>query len=144
MVPARYNKARHDYGIANQNAVLPFLESYLGETIESTTAFYDRIDGKTATKDIEVKSRTPNYHYTQSFMKSGWLVPTCKIEHARKSGRPLHCFYYWKSDESVWEFIYSEEAMEGLESFVPEWHAQKQAHYLIPQNRWQCVRQPSQ
>lgn len=142
MNPSRYNKERHDYGISQQTAILPFLQSYLGETITQTTAFYDTIDGKTATRDIEIKSRTPNYHYTQSFMKSGWLIPACKIQHARKSGRPFVCFYHWKSDESVWEFVFSEEAMEGLESFVPPWHKEQQPHFLVPQNRWRCIRAP--
>lgn len=142
MKSVRYNKERHDYGIANQTALLPFLESYLGEQIAETTKFYDTIDGQTATKDIEIKSRTPNYHYTQSFMKSGWLIPACKIRRAATSGRPFHCFYYWKADESVWEFIYSQEAMAGLEAFIPPWHKEQQAHYTIPQDRWRCIRSP--
>lgn len=139
---SRYNKARHDYGIANQTALVPFLESYLKEQITQTTKFYDTIDGQTATKDIEIKSRTPNYHYNLAFMKPGWLVPACKIRHAKTSGRPFHCFYYWKADESVWEFIYSEEAMWGLKPFIPSWHRDEQEHYLIPQNRWRCIRPP--
>lgn len=143
MNPSRFNSARHAYGIANQTALLPFLESYLGEPIVETTKFYDTIDGKTSTKDIEIKSRTPVYHYTDPLIaREGWLIPTCKITHAKKSGRPFVCFYYWKKDESVWEFVYSEENLKGLVPFVPGWHKEKQPHYTIPQDRWRCIREP--
>lgn len=146
MNPSRYNKERHDYGTANQRTLIPFLESYLGERIAETTAFYDTIDGKTASYDIEIKSRKPNYSYKDFYiMRDGWLLPACKIEHARKSKRPFLCFYYWLCDKSVWVFEFSEEAMEGLEPFVPSWHKEQQLHYNIPFNRWTLIhRFPSQ
>ena len=136
-----FDPVSHAYGTANQNALIPFLESFLGEKITETTALYDLIDGKTATRDIEVKSRTLNYFYTDPFIqRDGWLMPACKIQHAKRSGRPLLFFYNWKRDDSVWVFEYSPEAMKGLKPFVPHWKKDGQLHYNIPQNRWTCIR----
>jgi hypothetical protein len=136
-VANRFNQARHEFGIQNQTALLPFLENYLGEKIIETKKFYDTIDGKTETKDIEIKTRTPKYHYTdRKIVEEGWLIPACKIQHARESERPFVCFYYWKSDESVWEFVYTEEKLKGLKPFTPSWHKEKQLHYTLPQHLW--------
>ena len=71
------------------------------------------------------------------------MVPACKIKHAEESGRPFVCFYYWKADESVWKFEYSEDAIRGLTPRIPEWHPDKQSHYYIPQERWTCIRKPN-
>lgn len=140
-VANRYNQVRHEFGIQNQSALLPFLERYLGETITETKKFYDTIDGKTATKDVEIKTRTNKYHYTHpKIVEEGWLIPACKIQHARESGRPFVCFYYWKSDESVWMFEFAEEKL-GV-PFIPSWHPDKQLHYTIKQDKWECIKPP--
>jgi hypothetical protein len=141
----RFNPDTHAYGEKNLNAILSFLESHLGESITKTTGRYDVMDCVTESKkDLEVKTRCSNYHYNQSFIKKeGWLVPACKINHARESGRPFVCFYYWKADESIWKFEYSEKAMEGLKPRVPEWNKDRQLHYYIPQDRWTCIRKPN-
>lgn len=136
----RYVKERWQFGRQNQTLLTPFLEEYLGEQITDTIQHYDTIDGKTETKDIEIKTRSKTYDWNDYFiMRDGWLLPACKIEHARTSGRPFLCFYYWKKDGSVWVFEYSEENMRGLESYVPHWHRDKQPHYNIPFSRWKQI-----
>jgi hypothetical protein len=136
----RFNRARWNLGRQNQTALVPFLEQFLGEKIIETTKLYDTIDGKTETRDIEIKSRSANYDWQSGFiMRDGWLLPCCKIDHAKTSGRPFVCFYYWMKDGSVWQFEYTPEAMAGLQPFVPSWHKDKQAHYSIPFDRWKRV-----
>jgi hypothetical protein len=135
--PARFNKERWDFGKQNELELLPFLENYLGEPITETKKVYDTIDGTTSTKDIEIKSRSPSYDWDTWFMKeNGWLLPACKIDHAKHSGKPFHCFYYWKKDGSIWEWVYKPEDMEGLIAYIPSFHKEKQYHYDIPFRYW--------
>lgn len=136
----RFNKARWELGKENQTNILPLLEEFLAEKIVETTKLYDTIDGKTETKDIEIKSRSATYDWKNpKIMKEGWLLPCCKIDHAKNSGRPFFCFYYWMKDQSIWVFEYTPEAMVGIEPFVPFWHKEKQPHYNIPFRLWKRI-----
>lgn len=135
--PKRFNKERWDYGKSSFDVLRPILEYYLDEPLEETKLFYDIMDAKTKHWDIEVKSRTPKYHWEDSFiMREGWLIPSCKVEYAKKSDRPFLFFYWWRADNSLWELEYSDEAIEGLTPIVPPWHKEQQEHYYIPFNRW--------
>jgi hypothetical protein len=136
-VASRFNKERWDFGKKNQDALIPFIEKYLGESITETKAFYDTIDGKTEKRDIEIKSRGDSYNWDTPFLKkNGWLLPACKIDYAKESGKPFHCFYYWKSDGSVWEWVYNPVDMIGLSPYIPPHHKEKQYHYDIPFSYW--------
>jgi hypothetical protein len=138
--PKRFDRTSWLFGKLNQQSLQPFLESYLGEPIIETTLIYDTVDGKTPTKDIEIKTRGITYDWNSSFLKrEGWLLPACKVQTARDSGRPFHCFYYWKKDNSVWEWVYNEEQMERLVPFVPSFHKDKQLHYNIPFLYWKKI-----
>jgi len=113
----------------------------LGEKITETTEFYDTMDGKTEQKDLEVKTRTPKYNWKSDYiMKEGWLIPCCKIDRARVSGRPTFYFYYWKCDDSVWVLEYSKEKFKGLQARIPPWHKEQQEHYYVPFNLWKRIR----
>ena len=138
--PSRFNKERWDYGNANFKILIPVIEEYLVEPLEESKLFYDIMDAKTATYDIEVKSRTPKYHWTDSFiMRDGWLIPKCKIDYAKTSKRPMLFFYWWKKDNSLWVWEYSYEDMIGLHSFIPPFHKEQQEHYNIPFKYWKRI-----
>lgn len=140
-VASRFNKERWDFGRVNQTALLPFLEQHLGETITETTAFYDTMDGKTKTKDVEIKTRSEKYNWQSDYiMAEGWLIPCCKVETARQTKRPTFFFYFWKCDGSVWELEYTEEKFRDLKPVVPPWHKEKQPHYYVPFTRWKRIR----
>ena len=112
----------------------------IGETLSPTEKFYDTMDAVSENYWIEIKCRRPNYHYTDKIIvKEGWLIPACKIERAKRevaAGKKVSFFYYWTSDCSLWELEFKEETFEDLEPLVPPWHAQKQLHYYVPQDRW--------
>lgn len=138
--PSRFNKERWDYGKQSFNLLLPILEDYLDEPIQETKAFYDVLDAKTKTWDIEVKSRTNKYHWSDTFiMRDGWLIPSCKIEYAKKSERPFLFFYWWRKDDSLWEWEFNAEDLKGLKPFVPSWHKEHQEHYNIPFKSWKRI-----
>jgi len=139
--PSRFNKERWDYGKAGQTEILSFLESYLGEQITETTAFYDTMDGKTKTWDLEVKTRTPKYNWDHPLIQQeGWLIPCCKVETARATKRPTVFFYFWKADKSIWKLDYSEAAFADLKPVIPPWHKEQQRHYYVPFKRWTRIR----
>lgn len=135
--PNRFNKERWDYGKASFDLLCPILEYYLDEPLEQTKRFYDVLDARTKTWDIEVKSRTPKYHWEQDYiMREGWLIPSCKVEFAKKSDRPFLFFYWWRSDNSLWEWEFDANALKGLTPIVPSWHKDRQEHYYLPFELW--------
>ena len=135
--PNRFNKERWDYGKQSFTLVCPIIEEYLEEPLIETKMFYEIMDAKTETYDIEVKSRTPKYHWKDEYiMRDGWLLPKCKIDYAKKSQRPFLFFYWWRRDNSLWEWEFNLEDLKGLEPFVPPWHKEKQEHYYIPFKCW--------
>ena len=135
--PSRFNKERWDYGKSAFDSLKPILEQYLDQPLEETKMFYDIMDAKTATWDIEVKARTPKYHWSDPFIKrDGWLIPKCKIDYAKKSDRPFLFFYWWRKDNSLWEMEYDDSCIEGLEPVVPWFHKERQEHYYIPFSKW--------
>jgi len=133
----RFNKERHEYGKKAENRLLPVLETIIGEKIVPTANSCDTMDGVSETWDVELKRRTAKYSWAdEKIMKEGWLIPACKITRARTSGKRTAFFYSWEKDESLWMFEYTEASMNGLKSYVPFWHIDKQPHFNIPFCLW--------
>ena len=143
MTSPRYNKARHDFGKKGEAEALPLIELVIGETLTPTEKFYDTMDAVSDNYWVEIKTRSSKYHHEDAFIvREGWLVPACKIERAKQeaaSGKKTNFYYYWKSDNSLWELEWDESKTADLTPSVPSWHADKQLHYYIPQDRWVLV-----
>lgn len=136
----RFNKARHEFGKSAEKDIKPYLEFLLGEELTKTESAYDTMDFVSENYFIELKTRTVRYHWdTPLIHKEGWLIPACKIDRARKEKKKVLFFYFWKSDNSLWELEYSPEAFADLEPAIPSWHADKQLHYYVPQDRWRLI-----
>jgi len=146
MNPIRFNKERWEFGKQGEKIVLPLVQLVIGETLTPTEKFYDTMDAVSENYWIEIKCRRPNYHYTDKIiLKEGWLIPACKIERAVRetaAGKKVCFYYYWTSDCTLWELEFKEETFADLEPSVPWWHAQKQSHYYVPQERWTLLEFP--
>jgi hypothetical protein len=140
MLTTRYNKVRHDFGKIGEKIVLPMVEMILGETLTPTEKFYDTMDAVSNNYWVEIKTRSDKYHWEQPLIeKEGWLIPACKIDRALREDKKCCFYYYWTSDESLWEMEFSLEKIEGLVPAIPWWHAEKQLHYYIPRERWTLI-----
>jgi len=139
----RFNKERWDFGKQSESDLLPQIELLIGEPLTPTEKLYDTMDAVSENHWIEIKSRTPKYHWDNpKIQKEGWLIPASKIERARKesrTGKQIEFFYYWKSDSSLWFIIWDETIVSDLTPSVPFWHPDKQLHYYIPFDRWTQV-----
>jgi hypothetical protein len=140
MISTRFNKERWEFGMKGQEQVLPLIEAVLGETLTLTEKFYDTMDAVSESHWVEIKTRSPKYSWTDSYIqREGWLVPACKIERARNETKTVSFFYFWTKDQSLWAFQFSPDAVSDLTPTVPRWHPDKQPHYYIPQDRWSRI-----
>jgi hypothetical protein len=112
------------------------LELFLGCKLTPTTYTYDSVDFRGDVGVVELKGRptlrngdpkTPQ----NSTSFPGWYVPVCKADNLKT---PLHIFYYWEGDDSLWYCLYNTERFATYKKEVPFRHPTKQVHFVIPKS----------
>lgn len=134
---------RSKLGFYYETVLQPALERVVGEALVKTSEETDTMDFEGETCFVELKSRSDQYHYSQSFIKKdGWLLPSCKITRAReevKKGKRVVFFYFWKAGKSLWMWEFSEEGCLGAKEEYPKWHQDKQKQTYIHERVWTRV-----
>jgi len=134
---------RSRFGLPYEKLLQPVLESILQTTLHHTDSPTDTMDFWSDKYFVEVKTRTDNYHYTQSFIqKDGWILPFCKMIRAKQEtagGKKVVFFYYWTADKSLWRWDYDESILSSCKTEIPFWHRDKQQQIFIPENHWTRV-----
>lgn len=135
--------ARSRLGLYYEMVLKPALEKAVGEPLTKTKEEMDCMDFEGRTCFVELKTRSDQYHYSQSFIKrDGWILPTCKIVRARKEvkeGKRVFFFYFWLAGKSLWQWDFSEGGLlDSLEKY-PEWHQDYQKQTYIKERHWKRV-----
>lgn len=133
----RFNRERWEFGKASEKELKPFLEMILNESLIPTSKFYDTIDFESESYLIELKTRTPKYNWDNPLIqREGWLIPTAKIDRAKKEQKKVLFFYFWTADQSLWSLEYSPEVFADLKPKIPFFHPDKQPHFYVLQDEW--------
>ena len=134
---------RSIFGYHYENLLKATLERVVGEPIVKTSEEYDTMDFQGNTSFLELKARSDQYHYSQSFIKKqGWLLPYCKIQRAKEEvakGKRVVFFYFWKADKTLWMWEYSEEALTDCIIKYPDWHIDQQQQIYVKEMHWKKV-----
>ena len=137
MPTGRYTRAKGDYGRANEELLLPFLELlHEDQHFRHTEDSKDTMDFCSEDIYIEVKTRKTYSWSDSQIQREGFLLPFCKIERALKESKKVFFYYYWKTDKSLWSWEFKKEQASLLKPFVPRWHYEKQRHVAVPVSWW--------
>lgn len=133
-------QTRGPLGLYYETILKPALEQSIGEVLVKTEDERDTMDFESQNYFVELKTRSDQYHYSQSFIKKdGWLLPSCKIRRAREEvarGKKVVFFYFWKAGKSLWRWDFSEEGcLDALEKY-PEFHLDRQQQTYIKEHHW--------
>lgn len=134
---------RGPLGLYYEQKLKPTLESIVKEHLVKTEETYETMDFESENCFVELKTRSDQYHYSQSFIKrDGWLLPFCKIERARKEiqkGKKVYFFYFWKAGKSLWIWEFSEEGCLDMKKKYPPWHEDQQEQAYIQERHWKRI-----
>jgi len=115
------------------------IEHFLGTTLTPTTATYDKVDYTTREGDlVELKSRPASRNFNVLTPQGpetykAWFFPVCKTENLEA---PLHIFYWYETNNSLWYCKYEDEKFSRYKKTVPFRHRTNQLHYLIPKEHF--------
>jgi len=110
------------------------LERFLLCKLKPTEYTFDSVDFRGDVGVVELKGRpklrngdakTPQD--SNSF--PGWYLPVCKADNLTT---PLHIFYYWEGDDSLWYCVYNKDRFDTYKKEVPFRHPTRQLHFVIP------------
>jgi len=112
------------------------LELFLNCKLTPTEYTYDSVDFKGTVGVVENKGRPKfrnNNPRTPQDSKSfpDWYFPVCKTTDTEV---PLHIFYYWEGDDTLWYLVYNKEKFLTYKKGVPPAHPTNQLHFLIPKS----------
>jgi hypothetical protein len=130
-------KTKQQIGKEAVQIVLPMIQENLGECFTATKERFNTLDLESESYWVEVKSRCPPYHPAHPKLADGWLIPTCKIERAKKESKQTFFFYFFWEDGSLWKYRFKPEDFQGLIPKKP-WPS-NQDHYVLPQAYWERV-----
>lgn len=131
---------RSKYGLYYETILKPKLEDLIGEPILKTTMETDTMDFESETAFIELKTRSDQYHPSQSFIKKdGWILPYCKIQRAREEvakGKRVIFFYFWLAGKTLYRWDFSEAGILDAKVEYPAWHRDHQQQIYIKEHHW--------
>ena len=131
--------ALHDFGWRMERELGPRLSEILGEGLEKTASRFDTIDFVSPTFQVELKCRRDRNKYgpVSSDTYKSWVVPSTKIEAAKRTDKETVIFYYFEGDSSLWRINHSDVDWSTIDEGVPVWHTAP--HYFIPKKLWKRV-----
>jgi hypothetical protein len=130
----------HRWGWGNEKMLKPRLELELGQQLEKTPGRFDVIDFVGKDVQVELKCRQQfdkQSRVVTSKTHNNWVLPSSKIEAARKSTLKTVFFYYWRGDDSLWRLDYEKVDWSQIEEGIPPWHTAP--HFYVPANLWRRV-----
>ena len=125
-----------ELGRLGEEEIFPLLEQFLDEPITHTAKENDTLDGESESYWVELKCRQPPYKSDAPILRSGWLLPECKIVRASKESKPTYFFYYFVADDTLWYYKYNPEDFKTLTPKPFHFHPRKQTHYWVPPSLW--------
>jgi hypothetical protein len=98
-----------------ESYLFPFLETRHGKLHEQQPSAV--LDYKGSGCWVEIKSRSPEYTSTDKYSEGGWFVGYNKILKLLEIFEPVHIYYYFRGDKTLWLLTADKESLQGLKPF---------------------------